>query len=857
VTDCDLCSLATPDPPVTDAEVPGEFCCRGCLEVARVLGEGDGEEAERVRGRLDGEAGATAGGGAEGNADEDPPAEAFLHVKGMHCAACEAFVESRAVAAEGVTLAEANYPTDTIRVGYDPERVAESDLDGLVDAGGYRATPMDASESDEGRTDAEDDRVGRLLVGGFFGMQAMVWYLLFLYPSYAGLPESWLLFDLGGTAGGYLLANVWVAATVVLGYTGAPLVRGAWVSLRARRPNMDLLVALAATTAYAYSTLALLLGRAELYFDVTVVIVVVVTVGGYYEDRIRRRAAGELADRTRETVREARRLPAETDPAGMGEDLGADAVAAAESVDFDAVAAGDTLLVTAGERVPLDGTVVAGSAAVDASLLTGESLPERRTVGDEVAGGAVLTDGHLAVAVGDDRESTTERVRRLLWAARTGRPGVQRLADRLAAVFVPAVVVLAALTAGAHLLLGASPTGALLTGLAVLVVSCPCALGLATPLATASGVRAALARGVVYTGSEAFEVAEDAAVVAFDKTGTLTTGDLRVLAEDAAGATGCDAARVGPRAAAVEALADHPVATAVTDRFDPPAADVSGFRTHPGYGVEARVGDERVVVGRPALFEGAELGPDWEVPARHERAARAAREAGRIPVLVGWEGAVRGVLVAGDEPRPGWRETVSAVAERVEEVVVLTGDDDAAARPFEAHPDVDEVFAGLPPAGKARAVERLRERGPTVMVGDGSNDAPALAAADLGVALASGTDLAADAADAVVLDGDPRVVPTVFDLTRATRRRVRENLVWAFCYNAVALPLAATGLLSPLLAAVAMGASSLLVVANSARPLLGETAPDTGPGADRERATTAATGASDPGAVADGGAAER
>jgi Cu2+-exporting ATPase len=817
---CTLCDLPTPDPPVTDedGEVEGSFCCRGCLEVARALDGMDGDrtaaatDPDEVREALatgdgaadDPDADAGTGPSAHG-ADTDADTDtAFVAVDGMHCATCEAFLEARATDHEGVVAAEASYPSNLVRLVYDEDRIAAADLPPVLDGAGYRARAVDE--------DGEDDTtetVGRLLIGGFFGMMTMAWYVLFLYPVYLGVDPDALLLDVTGTVGAYLLWNVWVMTSIVLGYTGYPILRGAYVSLRAGRPNMDLLVALAAGTAYVYSTATLLLGGTEVYFDITTVVVMVVTLGGYYETRLKERAAGQLTELTESRVDRARRRTADCE----------------ETVPVEDVRPGDRLVVGSGERVPVDGRVIEGTAAVDESLVTGESVPVRRTAGEEVIGGGLVTEGGLVVEVAADATSTLDRLVTHLWRVRSSRSGAQRLADRLAAVFVPVVVVLAVGAAGVHALLGASPTDAFLTGLAVLVVSCPCALGLATPLAVAAGVREALDRGVVIADGDVFERATEADVVVFDKTGTLTTGEMRL--HDAVGSE-----RALARAAAVETFADHPMGRAVAEAVDPGEATVEAFERHPGRGVSGVVVDgaratagvgatpddrgspdesARVTVGRADLFEGATIPEPFRE--RYERAV----DAGRIPAYVGWDGAVRAVLVAGDRPRPEWESVVARVAETVDRVVVLTGDGEAAAARFRDHPAVDDVFAEVPPEAKAEVVERLRETGTTVMVGDGSNDAPALAAADLGISLESGTKLAADAADAVVTTDDLTTVPDVFDLTAATRRRIRENLGWAFCYNAVAVPVAAVGALNPLVAAVAMGASSLLVVANSAR----------------------------------------
>ncbi|MEZ3142927.1 heavy metal translocating P-type ATPase [Halobaculum sp. MBLA0143] len=819
---CTLCGLATPDPPVTDADAPGSFCCRGCLEVSRTLDDPAGTDAAAARDRVREQSSSASVDGEE----------AYLRVTGMHCASCESFLESRAAAVDGVAAADASYPADAMRLtvdddaDVDPETVADR-----VSGVGYAAEPLDGAGATD---DAASETLGRILVGGFFGMMVMGWYVLFLYPTYFGLPSDALLFDLRGGAGGFLLANVWALTSVVLGYTGAPLLRGAYVAVRTGEPNMDLLVSLAAVTAYLYSTVALLAGRVEVYYDVSVVVVVAVTVGSYYERRVKSRAVSELTDLTRERVTEARRRTAD----------------GTETVPVAEVSGGDELVVKPGERLPTDGEILDGEAGVDESLVTGESLPVRRGPGDPVRGGTLVTDGRLVVVADEAGERTLDRVVSLLWDARGDGGTPQRLADALATVFVPVVLCLGVLAFAVHLALGATPTAALLTGLAVLVVSCPCALGLATPLATAAGTRDLLASGVVLADGSAVEAAADVDTVAFDKTGTLTAGEMRVTdlvtareptADGGVAATGDDTAErpdagtVLGYAAAVEAHSDHPVADAVVDaardgRFGSvpvggPGATVDSFQVHPGRGVGGRVDGRRVRVGGASLFA------DATVPERLRRAYHGADDDGDLAAYVGWTAPdepatatprVHGVVVARDDHREGWETALSEIAAGGDDgrrIVVLTGDDGAAADRVADADAVDEVYAGLPPEAKTETVRRLSEDGTVAMVGDGSNDAPALAAADLGVAVATGTELAADAADAVVVRPDLRAVEDALSILSDTRRRVRENLAWAFGYNAVAVPAAVLGVVTPLLAAVAMAASSLLVVANSTRSL--------------------------------------
>jgi Cu2+-exporting ATPase len=799
---CRLCGLSTPATPITAPDVEGEFCCRGCLEVQRSLGDLEEAEAEAVREAI-GDDGTTTPD------DADAGESAFFSVEGMHCTTCEAFLEGRAGAEDGVHTVEASYATDTVRVQYDPDTVDEERLPELLSGYGYTA-----GRREDGRPREDTSETAKFLVGGgLFGMMVMMWYALFLYPTYFGYRP---LADFGGYDGLYVLANIWLMTTFVLFYTGWPILRGAVVSLRAGVPNMDLLVALAACSAYAYSTLAMGLGRTDLYFDVTVAIILVVTGGNYYESKIKQRAVGRLSELTEQAIEDAR------------------LASSGETVPVDEVAPGDRLLVRPGERVPLDGEVREGSAAVDESLITGESKPVSKRPGDPVAGGTTVTDAPLVVAVDDTATSTLDRLVELLWEIQSSTPGIQRLADRLATVFVPLVILVAAAVAGWTLVSGGGVTAAMLLGLTVLIVSCPCALGLATPLAIAAGIRTATDRGIIVTAEAVFEDASDIGTVVLDKTGTLTEGSMSVVSVHASAPED-----VLARAAAVESLSEHPIAAAIVDHAgkgepnrpggtaangasdaEKTATDGGSMAVDPGEfdrtprGVSAPIEGAQTVVGHPDLLRerGLTIDDDQNVLIADARAD------GDVPVAVGWDGRTRGIIVVGDTPRTEWREAVGTLS-RERSVVVLTGDEGAAADRFRTVEGVSEVFAGVPPEAKAETIRRLRTRGPVAMVGDGSNDAPALAAADLGIALGSGTQLASDAADAVIVDDDLRSVADTFRIAEGTNGRIKQNLGWAFLYNGLAIPMAALGLLNPLLAAVAMAASSTLVVANSSRSL--------------------------------------
>lgn len=821
---CTLCDLPVEG---SDVVLDGEpFCCVGCRDVYEVLGDVENIEVEDVR-------------SARAKTDEDdhdhephPDHETtFLEVDGMYCTTCEAFIESVATATEGVSNASSSYVTDTVRIDHDPDAISVDDLKAAISGLGYSAFDRGDAFS---RRQAADWEVARIAVGVLMGMTVMMQYLLIIYPTYFGglfYDERTTQFfeeTLASSLATPFYVVIFALTTIILLVTGKPILQGAYVAIRTRTPNMNLLVAIAAVSAYLYSTISIAVVGEHIYFDVTVAIIVIVSVGGYYESTIKREALDRLSDLTTVQVDDARRVFSD------GETT---------ETPVDNLETGDRVLVRSGERIPIDGAVVDGDATVDEAVVTGESLPITKRVGDAVVGGSMVADGAITVEVGEDATSTLDRLSALVWDLQSSSHGIQRLADRLATIFVPLVLVLATVVTAIYLVIGDGLTSALLVGLTVLIVSCPCALGLATPLAVAAGIRDALERSIVVFDDSVFERIRNADTVVFDKTGTLTTGDMTVLETDLE-------ADLLERAALLEGRSAHPIGEAIaaarpaTDggrlegigagsvmdngvTADSSARDASkveaggdrveSFENHRN-GVSGVVDGEEVLVGHPGLF--AVRG--WEVP--EELADRIAenRDTGRIPVAVGREGCAEGMVVVGDELRTGWEETVTAIDDAGADVVVLTGDDPRAGERFREHPAIDSVFAGVPPEGKAETVERLGATGVTVMVGDGTNDAPALAASDLGIALGGGTAMAADAADVALVDDDIASVETVFDLAQATDRRVKGNIGWAFCYNGIAIPLAVTGLLNPLFAAIAMATSSLLVVTNSSRSLLTE-----------------------------------
>jgi heavy metal translocating P-type ATPase len=564
-----------------------------------------------------------------------------------------------------------------------------------------------------------------------------------------------------------------------------------------RRPTTDLLVALAAVGAYVYSTLAVLLGRIDVYYDLTVVIAASVTAAAFYEAAVKRRALGRLTDLTVSQVDSARLHG----PEGTTE------------VPIGDVARGDEVLVREGERVPVGGRLRDGECVVNEAVVTGESLPVTKRAGDDIVAGSVVTDGSAVVEAGERPVGGVDRLTAAIWDLQSAAHGSRRYADRIASRLVVPVCAVA-VAAGLAVAVGSGVPEGSLAALAALFVVGPWAIALATPLSVAASLEDALDRGIVVFDETVFERLRGIDVVVFDKTGTLTTGEMDVVDADAPQPL-LDAA------VALERRASHPVARAIVEAFgssggDANAADpgVEGFESH-GTGVSGVVDGDRALAGTLELFD--ERG--WEIEEAVRRRAREARRDGRIPVVLGRNGTAEGLVVVGDTPREAWDETVSRLADRGIDVVVLTGDHDDSTGFLRAHDGISNVFAGIAPAAKAEAIRRLGADRRVAMVGDGTNDAMALAAADLGLSLGSGTAMAADAADVAILDDDVRSVEVAFDLARAAGRRLERNVALAGAYNAIAVPLALAGVLNPVFA---MGAAALtggLLLANSWRDL--------------------------------------
>jgi Cu+-exporting ATPase len=726
-----------------------------------------------------------------------------LDISGMTCAACAARIEKQLNKLDGVDAA-VNYATEKASVTY-PVAMTAADLVAVVEGAGYRATVPVIGVDTATPTSVPDEQRAvrdRLVVSMVLGLPVLV---LAMVRSLQFTNWQWLALTLSAPVA------VWGAW---------PFHRAAWLNLRHATATMDTLISAGVLAAFGWSLYALFIGEAgepgmkmsftfdvargrgehEIYLEVAVAVTVFLLAGRWFEARAKRRSGAAL-----------RALL----------DLGARDVAVLRDgvetrVRVEELAVGDRFVVRPGEKVATDGVVDEGTSAIDASLLTGESMPVEVGPGDAITGATVNVGGLLVVVatrVGAD--TALAQIARLVTDAQSGKAPIQRLADRVAAVFVPVVIALSVGTLGFWLGAGYGGSDAFTAAVAVLIIACPCALGLATPTALLVGTGRGAQLGVLIKGPEVLESTRRVDTVVLDKTGTVTEGDLRLVEVVVAG----DAARadVLRLAGALEDASEHPIGRAIATATRAEGIElpsVVGFTNLEGLGVEGTVDGHSVVVGRPSLAAARriELGPHLT------SAVERAEGAGRTAVVVAWDGDASAVLVVADTVKPSSAAAVAALRGLGLRPVLLTGDNERAARAVAASVGIDDVIAGVLPAGKVDVVRDLQAQGHVVaMVGDGVNDAAALAQADLGLAMGSGTDVAIEASDLTLVRSDLTAVVDAIRLARRTLTTIKGNLFWAFVYNIAALPLAAAGLLNPLIAGGAMALSSAFVVSNSLR----------------------------------------
>jgi Cu+-exporting ATPase len=708
-----------------------------------------------------------------------------LVIGGMTCASCATRVEKKLNKLEGVT-ATVNLATETARVSF-PDALTVADLIAAVERTGYTAALPAAGTGTD--ADAGQGRAGsprrRLVASLALAVPVIV---LAMVPAAHFPAWQWVSLAL---------------ATPVVTWGAWPFHRAAVVNARHGAATMDTLVSVGVAAAYGWSVYALAFGGAT-YLEVAVSVTALILLGRYLELRARRQAGTalkallDLGAKQATVLRDGREV----------------------TVAADAVAVGDEFVIRPGEKIATDGIVVTGRSAVDTSMLTGEPVPAEAGPGEVVTGGCVNVGGRLivrATRVGADTQLA--QMARLVTQAQAGKAQVQRLADRVSAVFVPVVFAIAAATLVGWLVAGGPAASAFTAAVAVLIIACPCAMGLATPTAILVGTGRGAQLGILIKGPEALESTRRVDTIVFDKTGTVTTG--RMTLTGVVTVPGLDERELLRYAGAVESASEHPIAAAITAGVRHGLAqpellpDISDFSAQAGQGVSAVVAGHAVLVGQRAWLAG-----EWAltIPAALTRAADEAEEKGQTTTFVALDGAVRGVLVVADTIKPTSPAAIRQLRAMGLHPVLLTGDTERAARAVAAEVGIDDVIAGVLPGGKLDAIKRLQDEGRTVaMVGDGVNDAAALAQADLGLALGTGTDAAIEAADLTLVSGDLRAVPDAIGLSRRTLATIKGNLAWAFGYNVAAIPLAASGLLNPMIAAAAMAFSSVFVVTNSLR----------------------------------------
>ncbi|WP_233344334.1 heavy metal translocating P-type ATPase [Burkholderia cepacia] len=738
------------------------------------------------------------------------PADLELDIDGMTCASCVGRVEKALAAVPGVARVSVNLATERASV-HGAGALDAATLIAAVTTAGYRASLADASSAgatasaDAQPASAAQDPETRKRLEAIRERDLVIWSAVLSAPLIAPM--------LVAPFGIHLMPNGWVqlvlASIVQFGF-GARFYRAAWHAVKARTGNMDLLVALGTSAAYGLSLWMLLRGTGHpghLYFEASAVIVTLVRFGKWLESRAKRQTTDAI--RALNALRPDRARVVEH---GVERD-----------VPLAQVRVGTRVSIRPGERVPVDGRIVSGRSHVDESLITGESLPVPKDDGDPVTAGSINGEGALVVettAIG--AETTLARIIRLVESAQAEKAPIQRLVDRVSEVFVPAILGIAVLTLIGWLIAGAGTETAILNAVAVLVIACPCALGLATPAAIMAGTGVAARRGVLIKDAQALELAQRTTVIAFDKTGTLTEGKPSVTAFEAVGVPHDEALAL---AAAVQRQSDHPLARAVVAAHDAdvaargsavPPASAADARAVAGRGVEARVGGQLLALGSTRWRD--ELGIAVP-PALDARAAELERAGNTISWLMRADAprALLALIAFGDTVKPGARDAIAALSARGVASVLVTGDNRGSAAAVAASLGIGEVHAQVLPDDKARVVAELKRThgGIVAMVGDGINDAPALAAADVGIAMATGTDVAMHTAGITLMRGDPALVADAIDISRRTYRKIQQNLFWAFVYNLVGVPLAALGWLNPVIAGAAMAFSSVSVVTNA------------------------------------------
>jgi Cu2+-exporting ATPase len=800
---CSHCLLPCPEPGLPPDADGSVFCCEGCRAVyGFIRGEGlDAFYRRRAWDPRDSEP-APLFGEIDTSPFEDlvredgGEREMDVFIDGIRCASCVWLVEKVLTRTKGVVRARVNYATHKASVSWDAETVPLEEILRRIRSTGYAPKPYTESEQVLARKAETRELLVRFGTAAFLSCQLMI-YSIALYAGYfQGMEEGVRR----------LLQVIALGLTIpVVFYAGMPFLRNTLTGLRRLRFTMDSLIVTGAGSAFFYSLYQMKRGG-EVYFDTAAMIVTLVLLGRYLEARAKGKASEALQRLAELAPRKATRVT-------LGASL---EITGRSSVEAAGLGPGDCVEVRPGEKFPADGTVLSGESTADESFITGESKPVPKAPGDDVVGGSVNRHGTLVFEVKrSGRETVLARIVRAVEEAQASKPSIQGVADRVVGIFVPAIFLIAVLTAAVYFKAGTGAEQALMTGISVLVIACPCSLGLATPLALLVFTGLASSRGLLVKGGNALESAAAVDHVILDKTGTLTTGTLalrNVLTLDGSLSDG-EALRV---AASIEIHSEHGLGEAIVQAAGTHSLEtVTDFFSRPGKGVSACTAGRTVMVGNLAFMRESGLALDGE---KARDFLSSSEENGDTLVLMGWDGTVRALFALSDRLREEAGEAVRRLTRSGATVTLVSGDYLPAVAAAAGQAGIDRFEAGASPERKRDLVAALQGKGERVMmVGDGVNDAPALTEAAFGLAIGRGTDIAMESGDAVLTRNDLLLVPWLRDASRGALRIIRQNVFWAFFYNATAVPLAVMGFLHPIVAAGAMAASSLFVVGNSLR----------------------------------------
>jgi heavy metal translocating P-type ATPase len=781
---CALCHAPITHEPVIDFCNGQEkhFCCNGCAHTYAQAHEQGMLDQIRSNGGLAKQPSFT-------DLILDRGETAYFSIDGMNCAGCAVAAEQVLRQTPGIKDADVSFAAERGRIRYDPR---QTDLQAVwQDLGrlGYQAHLL--SDPGQRQADKQQERtLIQLIVAFAFGMQVMLLYIVQLYPLYAAGE-----FDTDQVR--RLQYLVWLLATPVLFIGGYSILRGAWRALRARTATMDTLVALGTLSAYSYSVYITLVGGGEVYFDSVVMITMFIMLGRYLESM--------GGSRARKDIRELLQL--QPDLARRQEN------GRWQEVPVARLQVGDTILVRPGERIPADAEIVGGSGALDEAMLTGESHPVDKSAGDLIFAGTILLDAALtAVVKRPPGETRLAQITHLVEHTLAEKPPIQRLADRASAYFAVGILIAALLTLAGWLLTGHALNEALLTAVAVLVVACPCALGLATPLAIAVTLGRTTQSGILVRNTAALETAAQMGRMVFDKTGTLTQGNMSVV--QTVVAAGKQPDEVLRLAASVEQFSEHPVARAIDNAYSGELLPAAEFTAVRGKGASAIINEN----GHEPVLVGSEQYLAIQDPEPLRQTADVHSKRGETIVWVGRHDRLAGFIALRDEPNPTALEALDQLRDLDIKVTLLSGDNQQTTAAIAAELGIVDYEGAMQPSDKAARIRSWQKAGEEVaMVGDGVNDAPALAEADLSFTVSGGTDVAGETSDVILTQIDLTLVPLFITQSRRTRRVIMENLGWAFAYNLITVPLAAFGVISPIIAALSMAGSSLLVVGNSLR----------------------------------------